>query len=133
MATHSSILTWENSWTEELGDLQSWGHKESHTTKPLNSNKVCLKHSLCGRLRVFAMRWFQGSRQAESLLCKNGFHLLVLALKDMFSLPMGLILSCAISEPSLISYPAFLPLKEMAPDSSILAWKMLWMEEPGRL
>ena len=79
------------------------------------------------------MRWFQGSCQAESLLCKNGFHLLVLALKDMFSLPMGLILSCAISEPSLVSYPAFLPLKEMAPDSSILAWKMLWMEKPGRL
>ena len=50
MATHSSILAWENSWKEELGDLQSWGHKESGTTKPLNSNKVCLKHSLCGSL-----------------------------------------------------------------------------------
>ena len=23
--------------------------------------------------------------------------------------------------------------KEMAPHSSILAWKILWMEEPGRL
>ena len=23
--------------------------------------------------------------------------------------------------------------KEMAPDSSILAWKIPWMEEPGRL
>ena len=67
------------------------------------------------------MRWFQGLCQAESLLCKNGFHLLVLALKDMFSLPMGLILSCVISEPSLVSYPAFLPLKEMAPDSNTLA------------
>ena len=25
------------------------------------------------------------------------------------------------------------PEKEMAPDSSNLAWKMPWMEEPGRL
>ena len=82
---------------------------------------------------MFALRWFQGSCQAESLLCKNGFHLLVLALKDMFSLPMDLILSCAFSEPSLVSYPAFLPLKEMATHSSTLAWKILWMEEPGRL
>ena len=40
MATHASILGWEYSWTEEPGDLQSWGHKESDTTKPLNSNKV---------------------------------------------------------------------------------------------
>ena len=27
-ATHSSILAWEISWTEEPGELQkSWGHK----------------------------------------------------------------------------------------------------------
>ena len=27
MATHSSILAWEISWTEEPGELQSWGRK----------------------------------------------------------------------------------------------------------
>ena len=27
MATYSSILTWEIPWTEELGGLQSMGHK----------------------------------------------------------------------------------------------------------
>ena len=32
MATYSSILAWEISWTEEPGDLQSMaGHKESDT------------------------------------------------------------------------------------------------------
>ena len=31
MATHSSILSWEIPWTEELGRLQSMGHKESDT------------------------------------------------------------------------------------------------------
>ena len=29
MATHSSILAWEMSWTEEAGGLQSMVHKES--------------------------------------------------------------------------------------------------------
>ena len=28
MATHSSILAWRIPWTEELGGLQSTGHKE---------------------------------------------------------------------------------------------------------
>ena len=28
MATHSSILAWEVPWIEELGGLQSTGHKE---------------------------------------------------------------------------------------------------------
>ena len=33
MATHSSILTWKISWTEEPGGLQSMGgHKELDTT-----------------------------------------------------------------------------------------------------
>ena len=33
MATHSSILTWEIPRTEELGGLQSMGHKVSHMTE----------------------------------------------------------------------------------------------------
>ena len=36
MATHSSILAWRIPWTEELGGLQSVGHKESDTTKRLH-------------------------------------------------------------------------------------------------
>ena len=32
-ATHSSILAWENPWTEKPGGLQSWGLKESETTE----------------------------------------------------------------------------------------------------
>ena len=36
MATHSRILAWEISWTEESGRLQSpWGCKESDTTERL--------------------------------------------------------------------------------------------------
>ena len=36
MATHSSILTWRISWTEEPGRLRAprpWGRKESDTTE----------------------------------------------------------------------------------------------------
>ena len=32
MATHSSILAWEISWTEEPGKLQSMGSQESDMT-----------------------------------------------------------------------------------------------------
>ena len=37
MPTHSSILAWEISWTEEAGRLQSWDHKELDTTDMLTS------------------------------------------------------------------------------------------------
>ena len=33
MATHSSILAWEISWTEEPGRLQSMGLQELETTE----------------------------------------------------------------------------------------------------
>ena len=36
MATHSSILAWRLPWTEELGGLQSTGHKESDMTERLH-------------------------------------------------------------------------------------------------
>ena len=35
MATHSSILAWEDPWTEEPGRLQSMGHKEPDMTEQL--------------------------------------------------------------------------------------------------
>ena len=36
MATHSSTLAWRIPWREEPGGLQSWGRKESDTTKRLH-------------------------------------------------------------------------------------------------
>ena len=33
MATYSSVLAWRISWTEEPGESQSTGHKESDTTE----------------------------------------------------------------------------------------------------
>ena len=31
MATHSSLLAWENPWTEEPGELESMGSQKSQT------------------------------------------------------------------------------------------------------
>ena len=42
-ATHSSILAWRISWTEELGGLQSTGHKESDMTERLHFHFVTYK------------------------------------------------------------------------------------------
>ena len=39
MATHSSILAWRIPWTEELGGLSPWGHKELDMTGQLTQHK----------------------------------------------------------------------------------------------
>ena len=49
MATHSSTLAWRIPWMEELGGLQSMGHKESDTTERLHFHycaHLCRKCSL---------------------------------------------------------------------------------------
>ena len=33
MATHSRVLAWRISWTEEPGGLSPWDHKEADTTE----------------------------------------------------------------------------------------------------
>ena len=33
MATHSSVLAWTITWTEEPSELSSWGCKESNVTE----------------------------------------------------------------------------------------------------
>ena len=35
MATHSSVLAWTITWTEEPSELSSWGHKESNVPEHL--------------------------------------------------------------------------------------------------
>ena len=40
MATHSSILAWRITWTEEPGRLQSMSHKESYTTEQLTQTHI---------------------------------------------------------------------------------------------
>ena len=35
MATHSSVLAWTITWTEEPSELSSWGRKELYVTEQL--------------------------------------------------------------------------------------------------
>ena len=45
MATHSSILAWENPQEERsLAGYNPWGHKESDTTEQLNTAQHNIKY-----------------------------------------------------------------------------------------
>ena len=47
MATHSSVLAWEVSWTEEPGRIQSMGSQELDTTQQLNHHHLAFIRDLC--------------------------------------------------------------------------------------
>ena len=69
MTTHSRILARESPWTEEFGELQSMGHKESDTTEWLKSSTTnkdlpCRHGALLGVL--CQLGW-------EGVLGKNGY------------------------------------------------------------
>ena len=42
MATHFSIIAWRIPWTEEPGELQFIGHKESDTTERLTQHLITI-------------------------------------------------------------------------------------------
>ena len=50
MATHSSILAWRITWTEEPGGLQSMGSQESDTTEQLERERE--RENTMGRLEI---------------------------------------------------------------------------------
>ena len=54
MATHSSILVWRTSWTEELGGLQSTGLQELDKTEQLSTHQL---HLYTYFLIVFWIYW----------------------------------------------------------------------------
>ena len=46
LATHSSVLAWEISWTEESGKLQSMWLQESDMTYQLKNNNILFNYIL---------------------------------------------------------------------------------------
>ena len=54
MATHSSILAWKISWTEEPGGLQPIGHQESDTTEHTHTHT----HTHTWVLKNFLLLYF---------------------------------------------------------------------------
>ena len=79
MATHFSILAWENPWTEESGGLQSMGSQESGTTEQLNhqstykrsSSQTCKPPSDRGKHRDPRISQTNYSTQLSAALIKQ--------------------------------------------------------------
>ena len=56
MTTHSSILAWENPWTEDPDELQSWGPKRfGHNLA--TKQQLCIARYVGGRIytKIVAM------------------------------------------------------------------------------
>ena len=70
MATHSRILAWRIPWMEELGGLQSTGHKESDTTERLHF-RLLVREGQRNRKRER-----QTDRQTDRWLTHRDFHTL---------------------------------------------------------
>ena len=49
-ATHSSILAWKISWTEEPRGYNPGGHKESDTTEQLSTTTTTREYNICKHL-----------------------------------------------------------------------------------
>ena len=141
MAPHSSTLAWKIPWTEEPGGLQSMG-------------SLRVGHNSVTSLSLFAfMHWrrkwqptpvfLPGESQGQGSLvgCHLGVAQSRTRLKRLSSsssssklLPWWLRRLPAVRETQVRSLGQEDPLeKAMATHSSALAWRIPWMEEPGRL
>ena len=66
MATHSSTLAWKIPWTEEPGRLQSWGCKESDTTKQLHFSTDIIAVDQWERHRCRSNLWMMTPDQTKT-------------------------------------------------------------------
>ena len=120
MEPHSSTLAWKILWMEEPGRLQSMGSLcpwDTTERLPFHFSPSCIGEGNGNPLQCSCLRnpkdggaWWAavyGVAQSRTRLKR---------------------LSSSSSSSS-----CFVAEKAMAPDSSTLAWKILWMEEPGRL
>ena len=114
MATHSSILAWKIPWTEESGRLQSMG------------------------LQRFRHNWANGQTHTHTHTHTHfKDHCFLERLYQLFVLSLvaqRLKRPPAMRETRVWFLDREDPLeKEMATHSSILTWRIPWMEEPGGL
>ena len=118
MAPHSRTLAWKIHGWRSLVGCSTWGHKESDTTEQLHFHFLSWGtrfHMQPKNLKTFLkVRWGHKA-------CKH-------------SGSYGKASACNAGDPGSIPGSGRSPLeKEMATHSSILAWKIPWIEEPGRL
>ena len=112
MATHSSVLAWEISWTEESGGSPE-GHKR-------------VRHDLSDLARTPIFKW-------------SCFLIIETSKRSLWGFLDGSVVKNPpamqeIQETQVQSWGQEDPLKkEMATHSTILAWEFPCTEEPGRL
>ena len=150
MATHSNILAWRIPWTEEPGGLQPTGSQRvGHdwatslslsflpwlnslpvlTLHPLNS--VVLKYKHDTHLHV---RWHSELKPwkvmiqhaTEPIICPLFYtpSLVAQTVKNLLAVPETWVQSLGLENPLE---------KKVTTHSNILAWRIPWTEEPGRL
>ena len=114
MATHSSTLAWKIPWTEQPGRLQSRGSRR-------------VGHNWVTSLSLFTfMHWRRKWQLTPVFLPEES--------KGRRSLVGCCLWGCRVGHDwSNLAAAAFNSEKAMATHSSTLAWKIPWMEEPGRL
>ena len=141
MATHSGILAWRIPWTEEPGGLQFMGSQRvwydwmTNTFSLIEFKSLELKDwesSLEADQQMLAML----SQEGQYMLLsegerRKGTHCLHKTLS--WNCPKSLVGKNLPAMQTWVQSPDQEdPLKkEMATRSSILAWKIPWMEEPG--
>ena len=135
MALHSSTLAWKIPWTEEPGGLQSMGSLRvghdwatslslftfMHRRRKWQPTPVFLPGESQGRGSLVGCRlWVVQSRtRLKWLSSSRGSN--------------GKESACNEGDPGLIPGSEWSLEKEMTTHFSILAWRIQWTEEPGRL
>ena len=135
MATHSSILAWKISWTQEPGGLQSMESQELDMTQLLRLDQTRLVIAFLSRSKCLLISWLQLASAGEG----NGTPLQYSCLEN----PMdGRAWQAAVHGVAKVrtqlsdftfTFHFHALEKEMAAHSSILAWRIPGMGEPGGL
>ena len=148
MAPHSSTLAWKTPWTEEPGRLQSMGSLRvghdwatslslftfMHWRRKWQPTPVFLPGESQGRRDGGAL-WAAVYGVAQSWTWLKQLSSSSSSTQSRASLVAQMVKNLlAIQETWVWSLGGEDPLeKEMATRSSILAWRILWTEEPGGL
>ena len=142
MATHSSTLAWKIPWTEEPGRLQSMGSRRVGHDWVTSLSLSCIGEGNGNPLQCSCLENprdggpgglpSMGSRRVE-----HDWSDLAAAAADYLwtSLVAQMVKRLPTMRETQVRSPVWEdPMeKEMATYSCTLAWKIPWMEEPGRL
>ena len=140
MAPHSSTLAWKIPWMEEPGRLQSMGslrvRHDWATSRSLscigegNGNPLqcsCLENPRDGGAWWATVYGVAQSQTRLKWLSSSIYNIIYLVAQVVKNLP-------AMQETQVWFLVWEDPVKkEMATHSSLLAWRIPWMEEPGRI